>query len=78
MVKTTVYLEDEDAAALRRLAARSGRSQAEIIREAVAAATAGVRKRRFRSHGAGRGGGEAVAENARAILDRELGVRKLP
>ena len=77
MVKTTVYLEDEDAAALRRLAARTGRSQAEIIREAVAAATAGARKRRFRSHGAGRGTGEAVGRNAREILRREFGQRHL-
>ena len=35
IVKTTVYLDDRDAATLRQIAAESGRSQAEIIREAM-------------------------------------------
>lgn len=75
MIKTTVYLGEEEAAALRRLAARSGRSQAEIIREAVVAATAAARRRGFRSHGAGRGGGEPVGRHADEILREELGAR---
>lgn len=36
MRKTSVYLDDEQAARLARLARREGRSQAEILREAVA------------------------------------------
>jgi predicted DNA-binding protein len=34
--KTSVYLDDEQAARLARLARQEGRSQAEILREAVA------------------------------------------
>jgi hypothetical protein len=77
MVKTTVYLDESDAAALRRLAARSGRSQAEIVREAVGRAVAPGRRRTFRSFGAGRGTGEAVGRNAREILREEFGRRHL-
>lgn len=39
MKKTTVYLPDELKQSLRRMAAVSGRSEAELIREAVAALT---------------------------------------
>ena len=53
MHKTTVYLDDEEVAALRRLAAATGRSQAEIIREAVRQATAAAPKRVFHSMGKG-------------------------
>jgi len=75
MVKTTVYLAERDVAALRRLSAETGRSQAEIIREAVAAATASAGERTFRSHGAGRGGGEAVGRAADDLVRTELGSR---
>ena len=37
MNKTTVYLPDELKQSLRRMAAASGRSEAELIREAIAA-----------------------------------------
>ena len=37
MVKTTVYLESDTALALRRMAEAQGRSQAELIRDALAA-----------------------------------------
>ncbi len=37
MRKTSVYLDDEQAERLARLARQEGRSQAEILREAVAA-----------------------------------------
>ncbi len=37
MNKTTVYLPDDLKQALQRLAAASGRSEAELIREAIAA-----------------------------------------
>ncbi len=76
MVKTTVYLGEEQAAALRRLAARTGRSQAEIIRDAIARETATGKQRVFRSHGIGRGTGEAIAEHADEILRREWGRRR--
>lgn len=40
MKRTTIYLPDELKAALQRTAAASGASEAEIVRAAVAAATA--------------------------------------
>jgi hypothetical protein len=75
MVKTTVYLEEAEAAALRRLAARTSRSQAEIIREAVSKVTAAAGPRCFASVGAGHGSGQPVAENADALIREELGRR---
>lgn len=36
MVKTTLYLEDETASALKRIARSQGRSQLDVIREALA------------------------------------------
>jgi len=77
MVKTTVYLDEEQAAALRRMSARTGRSQAQIIRDAVTRETSAEPPRVFKSHGAGRGSGGPVARNARKILREELGRRKL-
>jgi predicted transcriptional regulator len=73
MVRTTVYLDERDVAALRRLAAETGRSQASIIREAVADATKVAGERKFRSHAVGRGTGEPVGRRAEAILSEELG-----
>ncbi len=40
MRRTTVYLQDELKAALERTAAAEGRSEAEVVRSALAAATA--------------------------------------
>jgi hypothetical protein len=76
VIKTTVYLDEGDAAALRRMAAQTGRSQAEIIREAIAVATAPARRRKFKSLGKGHGGGEPVGRNADAIVRREMGTRR--
>jgi hypothetical protein len=60
MHKTTVYLNDEEIAALRQLASATGRSQAELIREAIRAAAAAAPPRRFRSLGQGEGPGGTV------------------
>lgn len=49
MTKTTVYLPDELKRDLERLAASSGRSEAQLIREAVAALT--TTSARPRPHG---------------------------
>jgi len=74
MVKTTVYLDEREAAALRRIAAQTGRSQASIIRDAIAHATASaLPPRRLGSAGAGRGTGAPVARHADEILRREFG-----
>jgi hypothetical protein len=59
MHKTSVYLSAEEAEQLRRVAARTGRSQAQLIREGVRLVVAdgppGVRV--FHSLGRGQGGG---------------------
>jgi hypothetical protein len=59
MYKTSVYLTPDEAQNLRLAATRTGRSQAELIREGVRlVASAGDREgRTFRSMAKGRGGG---------------------
>lgn len=59
MPKTSVYLSPADAEHLRRVAARTGRSQADLIRDGVRRVTSEAQpgERVFRSMGAGRGGG---------------------
>ena len=56
MRKTSVYLTEEEADGLRRLAVREGRPQAELIREGVqlVIAQVGSKPRTFHSLGAGR------------------------
>ena len=60
MRKTSVYLTDEEAEGLRRVAMATGKSQAALIREGVRHVidTAGGAAREFRSLGKGRGGAE--------------------
>ena len=53
MRKTTVYLNDDEAEALRQLAAATGTSQAELIREAIRRKVAQPPERQFRSLGRG-------------------------
>src|SRR5438128_6599359 len=53
MRKTTVYLNDDEAEALRQLAAATGTSQAELIRQAVRRAVAQPPDRQFHSLGRG-------------------------
>jgi hypothetical protein len=73
VLKTTVYLDESDAAALRRLADATGRSQAELMREAIAekARSAGPRNLGFIA--AGHGSGEPVGRHADEIVRGELG-----
>ena len=47
MEKTQVYLEKEELAAVREAAARSGRSMAEVIREAIRKTVLKPRRRGF-------------------------------
>lgn len=58
MTKTSVYLTPEESLHLKRTAARTGRSQAELIREGVRLVTAQSHEtpRTFHSLGKGRGG----------------------
>jgi predicted transcriptional regulator len=63
MRKTSVYLDDSDAERLRRLAAEEGRSQAEIVRAALAAyEQARTAPRDFALDGAWAGDGSSVAD----------------
>jgi Arc/MetJ-type ribon-helix-helix transcriptional regulator len=59
MQKTSVYLTPDEVRHLRSTAARTGRSQAELIREGVRLVTAqsNETRRTFHSLGKGRGGG---------------------
>ncbi len=59
MRKTSVYLTEEEAEGLRRLAVREGRPQAELIREGVRRVIAAEieKPRTFRSLGVGRADG---------------------
>ena len=59
MRKTLVYLTDEEVEGLRQVAAATGKSQAELIRDGVRhiIATESAMPQRFHSLGKGRGGG---------------------
>jgi hypothetical protein len=72
--KTSLYLADEDVARLRRLASLAGKSQAEIVRAAVAAYEESVaRDRAFELAGAWEGDGTSVADLTEADLLRRFG-----
>jgi Arc/MetJ-type ribon-helix-helix transcriptional regulator len=58
MRKTTVYLSDEQAEGLWRMAASRGKSQAELIREGVRRVVEEPPPRTFRSMAKGEGTGE--------------------
>jgi predicted transcriptional regulator len=74
MRKTTVYLDDEEAEALRKLAASTGVSQAELIRKAIRHAVASVPAREFRSLGLGQGNGERdLRWSAAELYDKAFG-----
>ena len=75
MKKTSVYLTEEEAGDLRRLAVREGRPQAEIIRDGIRRViTEAAQKREFRSLGKGRGGGEPSAPwDSGELYDKVMG-----
>lgn len=78
MRKTSVYLSVDEAEGLRRVAARQGRPQAEVIREGVRRMIAGADSdgREFRSLGKGRGGGRAFEPwSGVAVYDEVMGRR---
>ena len=63
MRKTSVYLDDSDVERLSRLAAAEGRSQAEVMRSALAAyEKAQIAPRDFALNGAWAGDGSSVAD----------------
>ena len=63
MRKTSVYLDEQLAARLARLAREEGRSQADILREAIAAYRPRARTdRRFALDGCVTGAGDSIAD----------------
>jgi len=62
MIKTTVYLSESEAAALRQAAAQRGTSQAELIREGVRHVAGATPRNVFRSRGVGHSGAPADIE----------------
>jgi predicted transcriptional regulator len=75
MRRTTLYLEDEMALAIRRLAANQKRAQAEVIRDAIARYIRAEHRstpRKLGGIGAYRSGRHDVAENAEAILRKAV------
>ena len=75
MKKTSVYLTEEDAAGLRRLAVREGRTQAELIRDGIQRVLqeSGEKPREFRSLGKGRGGGrEYTPWDVNALYEKRV------
>ena len=76
MKRTTVYLTEQDVEGLRRTAAATGRSQAELIREGVQRVISDTPPRRFHSMGMGRGPGDSpdrwdVDELYRKVFGKE-------
>lgn len=69
MKKTSVYLSDEEVEILRRLAEREGKSQATVLREALAAYDErAVPDRNFEMFGIFEGDGTSIAD----VPDEEL------
>jgi Ribbon-helix-helix protein, copG family len=68
MVKTTVYIDNEVALALRQLSGVQGRSQAELIRDALANYTKSVARPIPTGLGKYRSGEPDVAHRAKDIL----------
>ena len=74
MRKSSLYLDDTDVVRLRRLAAAEGRSQAEVIRAALAAYEARTGPdRQFELAGSWAGDGTSIAEVDEAELLRGFG-----
>ena len=69
MHKTTMYLDDDLYARVQRAADATGRTQASLMREAVAVYLAGGKTRRPKSLGLGRSGKGDLGERAEDLLD---------
>jgi hypothetical protein len=67
-VRTTVYLDQETAMTLKQLAARQGRSQAELIRDALASYAGRAVRPKPKGIGKYRSGEPDVAQRAKEIL----------
>lgn len=70
MIKTTLYLREEDYRRLKAVARQQNRPTAEVIREALAEYVSGhdTKRSRPRSLGAGRSGRGDLSERAEDLL----------
>ena len=68
MKKTSLYLHETDVLRLRRLAEAEGRSQADIVRAAIAQYEAGATSRHFALAGSWAGDGTSIADIPEAEL----------
>jgi hypothetical protein len=73
MIRTTVYLDEEVAMSLRQLAAVQGRTQAELIRDALASYTKRTARPAPKGLGKYRSGEPDVAQRAKKILSDAAG-----
>jgi hypothetical protein len=75
MIKTTVYLSEDEAAELRRVAVATGKSQSELIREGVRRVVADAPERVFHSMGKGRSDGRPYEIDPDEFYDWVMGKR---
>ncbi|MGH2546898.1 MAG: ribbon-helix-helix protein, CopG family [Actinomycetota bacterium] len=68
MRKTSVYLTDEQAARLKRLAAAEGRPEAEILRDAIERYPEPQRRRKILCFAVGDGPGDAIEQIPEEVL----------
>ena len=70
MHRTTIYLDEETLHDLRRLAAQTGKSQAQVIREAIRRLSGAVPVELPASIGMGRSGHKDTAARDEELLER--------
>ena len=75
MRKTSVYLTDAEAEALKEAAARTGRSQADLIRDGISQVVnqAGIGRRHFHSLGIAHGGAPYEPWDPDRLYERVMG-----
>ena len=78
MVKTTVYLDPLTAMTLRQLAGSQGRSQAELIREALAIYTRQAKRPMPKGTGQHRSGRSDVSERAEELFRKAVIEKQCP
>lgn len=78
MVKTTVYLDPETALALRQLASSQGRSQAELIREALTLYARQATRPKPPGIGKYQSGRTDVSERAEELLRKAVREKRWP
>lgn len=69
MRKTTVYIDEGDLRAIRRLAKQRGRPEAELIREAVAQYARNAGRPKFKSLGIVAGSGNLADRSDEALAE---------